>query len=141
MPEQFEALGLDADAGGRQAIHKLQAWASSWELDAVREQDKEVAAMHNRAEQFDPSTEAIFIPFQVCCIVTDQGNLLGRPGAVSVCIAKQWLHCTSAKSAQIHVKACLVTSQVCSRRQGGLLSAQLTGLTQWPWCDAEKGCL
>ncbi len=99
VPEQWEALGLDTDAGGRQAIHKLQAWASSLELDAVREQDREVAAMHNRAEQFDPSTEAIFIPFQVCCIVTDQGKHVGRPPCC-VCVpkTKQWLHSTSAQS-------------------------------------------
>ena len=87
MPEQFDALGLDTDTGGRQAIHKLQAWASTWELDAVREQDKEVAAMHNRAEQFDASAEALFIPFQVCCIVTDQGAPLGRPAWV-VCVGQ-----------------------------------------------------
>ena len=109
VPEQFEALGLDTDAGGRQAIHKLQAWASTWELDAVHEQDKDVAAMHSRAEHFDSSTEAIFIPFQVCCAVTDQrATWRGGPQGVCVCGAQQWLHCTSVQC------TCVPTSRLAS---------------------------
>ena len=126
VPEQFEALGLDTDAGGRQAIHKLQAWASAWELDAVREQDKEVAAMHNRAEQFDPSAEAIFIPFQVCCVVTEQGNLLGRP-PWGVCVG-QSNGCTAHQCRALRIPTLRLVSSCfrCVQGDRELLSVQLT---------------
>ena len=102
MPEQFEALGLDTDAGGRQAIHKLQAWALSWELDAVREQDTEVTATHNRAEQFDSSTEAIFIPLQVCCAATDHDSRLAEASIYIVCVCMCVCVCGKAMAACTH---------------------------------------